>query len=156
MNIEPLHIHSSSTHKFTAVIAHIFLAIVFLWYGFLKYSAYEADAIQGLIANSPIMNWLYLFFSTQGASNLIGTVEIFTGVLLIISLRIPLAGILGGILATGTFLITTSFMITTPIIQENLYFPYLSAMPGQFLMKDIALLGISIWITGYAIEKYND
>lgn len=46
-----------------------------------------------------------------------------------------------------TYLITRSFMFTTPGVSESLAggFPALSAMPAQFLAKDIGLLAISVY-----------
>ncbi len=34
------------------------LVIVLLWVGALKFTAYEAEGIQGLVANSPLMSWM--------------------------------------------------------------------------------------------------
>ena len=54
------------------------VVLVLAWIGAMKFSAYEAGAIQGLVASSPLTSWLYSVFSVQGAANLIGTVEIAT------------------------------------------------------------------------------
>jgi reactive chlorine resistance protein C len=35
-------------------------------------------------------------------------------------------------------------------------FPALSALPGQFLIKDLALLGISLWSLGEAWQAADD
>jgi uncharacterized membrane protein YkgB len=50
------------------------------------------------------------------------------------------------------FLTTLSFLVTTPGVWEPSLggFPALSAVPGQFLIKDLALLGISLWSLGEA------
>lgn len=45
-----------------------------------------------------------------------------------------------------TFLITLSFLLTTP----GVWFDFLSAMRGQFLAKDLVLLGVSIWTAAEA------
>lgn len=51
------------------------------------------------------------------------------------------------------FLTTLSFMITTPGWETSLGgFPALSAMPGQFLLKDIVLLGVALSTAGEALE----
>jgi uncharacterized membrane protein YkgB len=43
------------------------------------------------------------------------------------------------------FLTTLSFVITTPGVWQAGYgFPALSASPGQFLVKDVVLLGAAI------------
>ncbi|MFB3041295.1 MAG: DUF417 family protein, partial [Candidatus Poribacteria bacterium] len=52
------------------------LVLVILWIGAMKFTAYEANGIQPLVANSPFMGWVYQIFSVQGFSNLLGTVEI--------------------------------------------------------------------------------
>ena len=50
------------------------------------------------------------------------------------------------------FLTTLSFLVTTQGVWEPSLggFPALSAIPGQFLIKDLALLGISLWSLGDA------
>ena len=59
----------------------------------MKFTAYEAGAIQPLVANSPLMSWLYAIFSVQATSNLIGVAEIAAGVM--IALR-PWSAAVGG------------------------------------------------------------
>jgi uncharacterized membrane protein YkgB len=61
--------------------------------------------------------------------------------------------VLGGLLASLFFVVTISFMITTPGIGEASAggFPVLSAN-GQFLVKDIALLGLSLWLLAEATD----
>jgi uncharacterized membrane protein YkgB len=49
------------------------------------------------------------------------------------------------------FLTTLSFLVTTPGWEPSLGgFPALSAMPGQFLLKDVVLLGAALWSAGEA------
>ena len=64
----------------------------------------------------------------------------------------PRASAVGSVLAVGMFLTTLSFLVTTPEVWEPSLggFPALSAIPGQFLIKDLALLGISLWSLGDA------
>ena len=64
----------------------------------------------------------------------------------------PRASAVGSVLAVGMFLTTLSFLVTTPGVWEPSLggFPALSAIPGQFLIKDLALLGISLWSLGDA------
>ena len=58
------------------------LVLVLVWIGAMKFTAYEAGAIQPLVANSPLISWLYAIFSVQATSNLIGMAEIAAGVLI--------------------------------------------------------------------------
>jgi len=131
------------------------LAVVFAWIGAMKFSAYEATAIQPLVANSPLMSWLYNIFSVQAFSNWLGVLEIVIAVLIAakpISARISAAG---SALAAVLFLGTLSFMLSTPPVWEASLggFPALSVAPGQFLLKDLALLGASIWTLGEALAS---
>ncbi len=51
------------------------------------------------------------------------------------------------------FLITLSFLLTTPGVWQPGYgFPALSPSPGQFLAKDLVLLGAAIWTAGEALR----
>src|SRR5260221_11370598 len=54
------------------------LVIVFLWFGGMKFTAYEAAGIAPFIEHSPIMSWLHALFGVQGASYVIGLVELST------------------------------------------------------------------------------
>jgi uncharacterized membrane protein YkgB len=55
--------------------------------------------------------------------------------------------LVGGILSGGLFLTTLSFMVSTPgLFVPELGFPALSVAPGQFLLKDLGLLAISLWV----------
>jgi hypothetical protein len=64
----------------------------------------------------------------------------------------PRASALGSALAVGMFLTTLRFLVTTPGVWEPSAggFPALSGKPGQFLIKDLPLLGISLWTLGEA------
>jgi len=76
------------------------------------------------------------------------------GIALLIAARpfAPRAAALGSLLAVGMFLTTLSFLITTPGVwaADAGGFPALSGAPGQFLIKDLALLGISVRTLGEA------
>jgi uncharacterized membrane protein YkgB len=40
-------------------VARYSLVLVLVWIGAMKFTAYEAGAIQPLVANSPLISWLY-------------------------------------------------------------------------------------------------
>src|SRR6266446_9078953 len=65
-----------------AMLLRYGLALIFLWIGGMKFTAYEAQGIRPVAENSPLMSWLLAVLSTQAFSNLLGVVEIATGVLL--------------------------------------------------------------------------
>ena len=122
------------------------LVVVIAWIGALKFTSYEAQGIQPLVANSPFMSWVYEIFTVNTFSALLGVVEIATAVLLAIKPISPRLSALGSVVAIGLFLATITFLFTTPGVGEATAggFPVLSAT-GQFLIKDVALLGLSAW-----------
>jgi uncharacterized membrane protein YkgB len=65
----------------------------------------------------------------------------------------PRVSALGSLGAIGVFLITLTFVLTTPGVWQPGYgFPFPSPMPGQFLLKDVVLLGVAIWTAGEAMH----
>jgi uncharacterized membrane protein YkgB len=121
------------------------LVITLVLIGVLKFTAGEAHGIQPLIASSPFMSWIYRIFSLQAVSNLIGMIEIIVALLIALrpfSAKISFIGSLGAII---TFVLTVSFLFSTPGVFEFSHgFPMLGDA-GQFLVKDVVLLGASLW-----------
>ena len=139
-----------------ALIIRYGLVIILLWVGALKFTAYEAEAIQGLVANSPLMSWMLGISTVQGIAMLIGTVEIVLGLLIATRPFAPQISAIGSIGAIIMFLITLTFVLTTPGVWQPGYgFPFPSPMPGQFLLKDLMLLGAAIWTAGEALRAAN-
>jgi uncharacterized membrane protein YkgB len=127
------------------------LVLVLLWIGGMKFTAYEAEGIRPLVANSPLMGWVYNLMSVTAFSSLLGVVEIAIGLLIALRPVWPAGSALGSGLAVGMFLTTLSFLVTTPGWEPSLGgFPAVSAMPGQFVLKDIVLLGAALWTAGEA------
>jgi uncharacterized membrane protein YkgB len=116
------------------------------WIGLMKFTNYEAEGISGFVANSPLMNWVYGFMSVRSFSAVLGVVELTTAILIAARPFSARASVIGSALAVGMFLTTLSFLVTTPGVWEPSAggFPAISALPGQFLIKDTALLGISL------------
>jgi reactive chlorine resistance protein C len=90
--------------------------------------------------------------SVQGCSNVIGAIEIAIAALMALRPLYPKASFLGSLGAVVTFLLTVSFLFSTPGAAELKYgFPVLGDA-GQFLIKDLVLLGASFWT---AAEAYG-
>ena len=129
-------------------------ATVLGWIGAMKFTGYEAGAIEGLVASSPLTSWLYSVFSLQGASNFIGATEIAVAALIVLGAKFPKAALLGALGAVATFLVTASFLLTAPVTEPSLGgFPALSVVPGQFLLKDIVLLAAAVLLAGDAVKR---
>jgi reactive chlorine resistance protein C len=129
------------------------LALVIAWIGCMKFTAYEAAGIQPLVANSPLMSWVYAIFSERAFSAILGVVEVAVAVMIALRIVWPKVGAIGSALAIGMFLTTLSFMLSTPGWEASLGgFPALSVVPGQFILKDLVLLGAAIWSLGEALS----
>ena len=122
------------------------LVVVIGWIGALKFANFQANQIQPLVASSPFMGWLYNIFSVYTFSALLGVFEVAAAVLIAIKPMSPRLSIVGSVLAIVLFLATISFLFTTPGITEPAGggFPAISLI-GEFLLKDIPLLGLSFW-----------
>src|SRR5262245_27729623 len=133
-------------------LARYGLVVVIAWIGLMKFTTYEAEGISKYVANSPLMSWVYEFMSHRGFSAVLGIVELTIAILIAIRPFSPRASALGSALGVGMFLTTLSFLVTTPGVwaADAGGFPALSGAPGQFLIKDLALLGISVWTLGEA------
>jgi uncharacterized membrane protein YkgB len=143
-------------HQLSSIGLHVArygLVIVLLWIGGMKFTEYEADGIKPLVANSPLMSWVYEVMSVSAFSAVLGVIEIALGVLIALRPVWPIGSAIGSVLAVGMFLTTLSFLFTTPGWEPSLGgFPAISAMPGQFLLKDIVLLGVAVLSAGEAWE----
>src|SRR5690554_3109762 len=71
------------------------LVVIFLWFGAMKFTAYEANGIAPFIAHSPLMGWLHALFGIKGASYFIGVLELWTAAALIMGARKPFFSALG-------------------------------------------------------------
>ena len=128
------------------------LVVILIWIGILKFTQYEAEGIRPLAEHSPFMSWAFGFLSTREFSSILGVVEITTGILIALRPLSPKLSAIGSVAAILTFLTTLTFIVSTPgVMQEGLPFPFLSASPGQFLIKDLVLLGAALWTAGEAL-----
>lgn len=124
------------------------VAIVLLWIGIFKFTPTEAKGIESLVRNSFLVSWLYKITNVQGVSNIIGSIEIVAAVCLLLHFFWKKAGVLGGILAAITFLVTLSFLFTTPGV-----FKTVDGVPVTefFILKDIMALGVSLMVLGRSL-----
>jgi uncharacterized membrane protein YkgB len=153
-------IHSPATDAATAerpvaiagrLLLRYALVVVIAWIGALKYTTYEATAIQPLIAHSPLLSWVYDIFSVRAFGVALGTAEIIAALLIALRPLAPRLSVLGSALAVLLFLGTLSFLFTTPGVTAAGGFPVLSVQPGQFLIKDLVLIGASLWTLGESL-----
>lgn len=150
---------ASVGHRLSTIGEHAVrysIVVVLAWIGAMKFTGYEAGAIEGLVATSPLLAWLYSVGDVQGVSNLIGSIEIATALALAFGPFHRRVAILGALGAIATFAITITFLISAPGWEASLGgFPALSVVPGQFLLKDIVLLAASVSLLGKALDRHS-
>jgi uncharacterized membrane protein YkgB len=146
-------IKTSTIDTIAGLLGRYGLVVVIGWIGALKFANYEAHQIQPLVASSPFMGWLYDIFPVYTFSALLGVFEVAAAILLALKPLSARLSILGSLMAILLFLATVSFLFTTPGVGEPAGggFPALS-LTGEFLLKDIPLLGLSFWTLADSIR----
>jgi len=123
------------------------MVILFFFFGYQKWWAYEADRLDPFISNGPLIWWLYPAFGHQGASWFLGVAEWTVGALIFAGFWGKRLGILGALGSTGTFIATVTIIPFMPDGWDAAAggFP---AMTGNvpFLMKDVVLLAVSLYL----------
>ena len=120
------------------------LVLFLVLFGLAKFTDAEAQTIHPWVSNSPFLGWLYAVTTLQGVSNVIGLIELTLGALLAVRPLWPRVSAVGSLGATIAFLITLSFLVTTP---------NLSPEWQGFLMKDLILVGAAVWTAGDALRE---
>jgi uncharacterized membrane protein YkgB len=125
------------------------------WIGLMKFTYVEAEAIRPLAAHSPLMAWASAVLGVRPFSNLVGVAEVTIAALIALRPLAARASALGSALAGGMFATTLSFLLTTPGVWEASLggFPAISVLPGQFLLKDVVLLGAALWSLGESLAR---
>src|SRR3954451_9856333 len=138
---------SPRTTAVAALVARYGLVIVLAWFGAMKFTSYESQGISHWVANSPLSSWAYDIMSIDAFGRLNGTIELIIAALLAVRPWFPKASVVGGVIASLFFVVTLSFMITTPGVGEASAggFPVLSA-EGKFLMKNLAIPAWALWL----------
>lgn len=128
------------------------LAIIFLWFGNMKFIPFEAEGLQPIIANNPLISWLYTLFGVAGGAKFLGVFEIITGLLIAGRVVSPKLSALGSAMGAWSFVLTVSCLFTTPgVIQPGSVIGLGAA--GSFLIKDIVLFSASLWTLGASLAE---
>jgi reactive chlorine resistance protein C len=132
--------NAERTERLGGILLRWSLIFLLVFFGGLKWTAFEAAAIHPFVSNSPILWWTDRLLGTQGASDLVGVIELSIAFMIAIRPWKPRLTAIGGFLGIGMFLTTLSFIVTTPNVGEGM----------GFLLKDVVLLAASTWIAGEA------
>lgn len=134
-------IREARTGKYLVFFA---LAITLILVGALKFL--DPAGIEPLVSNSPILSWVYDIWSVPTFGYLLGGVEVLAGIVIALRPAIPRLAVFGASFAIVLFLVTISFLFSTPEVLAPAGFPLLTAMPGQFLAKDLLFLAAAIFV----------
>ena len=123
------------------------MVIIYFFFGYQKWSAYEAQTLVPFISNGPLISWMYPVFGVRGASWFLGVSEWLFGGLLFLGFWNKKLGILGALGSCVTFITTITII---PFMPDGWAasadgFP---AMVGNvaFLMKDVVLFAVSFYL----------
>jgi uncharacterized membrane protein YkgB len=132
------------------------MVIIFLFFGYQKWFAYEAQVLIPYISNGPLIFWMYPVFGVQGASWFLGVSEWTICALLFLGFWNKKLGILGALGSTVTFITTVTII---PFMPDGWAasaggFP---AMAGNvpFLVKDVVLLAASVYLLKQDVARVS-
>ncbi|HEX3438115.1 MAG TPA: DUF417 family protein [Pseudacidobacterium sp.] len=138
------------------LVSSIGMIVMLLWAGSYKMTAPGAEGIVPLVSNSPLIWWHFKLFGPYIGSDIIGLTEITAAILMITGYFRPKAGIIGGLIASLMFFITSTMIISTPgtiiAVHGIKYMRYMSLL-GLFLFKDVISLGVSFYLISYFGKK---
>jgi len=119
------------------------LVFFFLVFGLYKFTAQEAAGIQPLTEHSLLLFWVNPLLGVRGGSDLIGVIEVVSGLMIAARRFAPRVSAFGSLLAGFALLNTLSFLVTTPGLDPM-------GSDAGFLLKDLTLLGAAFWSAGEA------
>jgi uncharacterized membrane protein YkgB len=138
------------------LVTSIGMIVMLLWAGSYKLTVPGAEGIVPLVSNSPLIWWHFKLFGPYIGSDIIGTTEISAAILMIVGYVRPKAGIIGGLITTLMFFITSTMVLSTPgaiiTVPGIRHMRYMSFL-GLFLFKDVISLGVSFYLTSYFGRK---
>ena len=123
------------------------MVIIFFFFGYQKWFAYEVERLIPYISDGPLIFWLYPAFGMRGATLFLGASEWTFGLLLFLGFWNKKLGILGALGSSVTFIATVTIIPFMPDGWDAAAggFP---AMTGNvpFLMKDVVLFAASVYL----------
>jgi len=129
------------------------MIVMLLWAGSYKMTAPGAEGILPLVSNSPLISWHFKLFGPYIGSDIIGMTEIAGALLIVTGYFRPKAGVIGGLITTVMFFITSTMLITTPGATISVHGVRYMSFLGLFLYKDVISLGVSFYLISYFGNK---
>lgn len=135
------------------VVLSVGMIVMLLWAGAFKMTKPGAEGIIPLVSNSPLIWWQFKLFGPYVGGDIIGATEWTAALLFIVGYARPKAGLVGALITTMMFFITSTMLLSTPdatIAWKG--FRYMNNL-GLFLFKDIVSLGVSLYFISYYGRK---
>jgi uncharacterized membrane protein YkgB len=132
------------------------MVIIYFFFGYQKWFAYEAQGLIPFISNGPLISWMYPVFGVQGASWFLGVSEWLFGALIFLGFWNKPLGVLGALGSCVTFIMTVTII---PFMPDgwNASAGGFPAMQGNvaFLMKDVVLFAVSVYLLKQDVERVS-
>jgi uncharacterized membrane protein YkgB len=131
------------------LVLSIGMIVMLLWAGAFKMTKPGAEGIVPLVSNSPLMWWQFKLFGPYIGSDMIGATEWTAALLFIVGYSRPKAGLVGALITTVMFFITSTMLLSTPdatIAWKGIR--YMNNL-GLFLFKDVISFGVSLYFISY-------
>ena len=135
------------------LVLSIGMIVMLLWAGAFKMTKPGAEGIIPLVSNSPLIWWQFKLLGPYVGSDMIGATEWTAALLFIIGYARPKAGLVGALVTTMMFFITSTMLLSTPdAIVAWKGFRYMNNL-GLFLFKDVISFGVSLYFITYYGRK---
>ena len=133
------------------------MIIVFWFFGYQKWFAYEARVLIPFISHGPLIFWMYPLFGVQGASWFLGFSEWLIFALLLLGIWNPTLAALGALGSIATFVCTVTIIPFAPgaWAAESGGFPAMGGLT-PFLLKDVVFLAVSVYLLKQALLRAPD
>src|SRR3984893_12838829 len=132
------------------------MVILYFFFGYQKWFAYEAQTLVPFISNGPLISWMYPVLGLQGASWFLGVSEWLFGGLLFLGFWNKKLSIRGSAGSCLTFIMTITIIPFMPDGWNSAAggFP---AMQGNvaFLMKDLVLFAVSFYLLKQDVARVS-
>ena len=176
--------HAASLDRIGVSVLRVGLVIVLVWIGALKFADYEADSIVPLVANSPLISFVYhhpapeyrahmnregelvpahrawqIDNGTYTFSHFLGVVIVTLGFLIATHRFLPQVAAVGSALVVLMACTTLSFLVTTPEAWVPAAGDAAHGFPylsgvGRLIVKDAIMFGAAITTMADSAKSY--
>ena len=135
-------------------LVRVSMVIIYFFFGYQKWFDYEAQGLIPFFTHGPLIFWMYPVFGVKGSTYFLGVSEWLFGALLLAGFWNKKLGILGALGSVATFVTTVTII---PFMPDG-WAPSAGGFPAMvgnvaFLMKDVVLLAVSIYLLKQDLAK---